>query len=72
MFSENLKKYRLNKNFSQKAIADMVGKKQATYSRWEAGLVEPSLDQIKKLSTILDTTPNDLLGWNSDNQAPAA
>ncbi|MFW6410667.1 helix-turn-helix domain-containing protein [Streptococcus anginosus] len=35
---------------------------QKSYSNWESGKAEPTLDNIIKLTKILDTTADELLG----------
>lgn len=61
-FSEQLKKYRTKKGLTQKELAEQIGIKQNSYSDWETGKNEPSLDNIVKLAKIFDTTTDDLLG----------
>lgn len=53
---------RLNKNVSQKDIAEIVGREQTTISNWEKGLRYPRLDDIEKLCAYFEITPNQLLG----------
>ena len=45
---------RINKGWSQKQLADAIGTKQANISRIEAGLSNPTLNLIKKLSAVLE------------------
>ncbi|MGZ4848930.1 MAG: helix-turn-helix domain-containing protein [Halobacteriota archaeon] len=44
---------RCQRGLSQREIADMLGVTQATYSRTESGLTEPSTELRKKISDIL-------------------
>lgn len=61
-FNEHLKKLRKEKNLTQTQISELIDVKQGTYSRWESGKLEPSLENIIKLTKILDTTADELLG----------
>ncbi|WP_398576682.1 helix-turn-helix domain-containing protein [Streptococcus gordonii] len=40
----------------------MIDVQQGTYSRWENGTLEPSLEAIVKLAKLFDTTTDYLLG----------
>lgn len=47
-------KARINKGWSQEQLAEAIGTKQANISRIEAGLANPTLNIIRKLSNVLD------------------
>jgi len=47
-------KARINKGWSQKQLAEAIGTKQANISRIEAGLANPTLNVIKKLTNVLE------------------
>lgn len=51
-FAATLKNSRLEAGFSQKDICDKLGVKQATFSAWETGRAEPSLDMLLKLCQL--------------------
>lgn len=61
-FNDRLKQRRKEKNLTQKEIAPLLGIKQNTYSDWETGKSEPNLENVVKLSKILGTTTDELLG----------
>lgn len=61
-FHDRLKQHRKEKNLTQKEIAPLLGIKQNTYSDWETGKSEPNLENVVKLSKILGTTTDELLG----------
>ena len=42
-----------------------------TLSRWETGKRNPSLEYVKRLATLYNVTPNELLGV-SDEKSPDA
>lgn len=61
-FNDRLKQRRKEKKLTQKEIAPLLGIKQNTYSDWETGKSEPNLENVVKLSKILGTTTDELLG----------
>lgn len=61
-FHDRLKQHRKEKKLTQKEIAPLLGIKQNTYSDWETGKSEPNLENVVKLSKILETTTDELLG----------
>lgn len=63
-FFNNLKQCRLNKNLSQKELAESIGVAPSTYSLYESGKREPDVEKIKLLSEKLDVTADYLLFGN--------
>ena len=63
-FSERLKELRKKNSLSQQELADKVGTNRVNVTKWETGRTEPTLENIVKLSKILDTTTDELLGKN--------
>ena len=61
-FSERLKELRKKNNLTQQELADKVGTNRVNVTKWETGRTEPTLENIVKLSKILDTTTDELLG----------
>lgn len=61
-FTDRLKTLRKEKKLTQKELAEQIGIKQNSYSDWETGKNEPNLENIIKLTKILDTTADELLG----------
>ena len=59
-FKDQLNKLRKRKNITQTDLANKVGVKQYVVSSWETGRSEPNLDQLTRLSEILDV-PTDYL-----------
>jgi len=62
-FGQNLKEFRIKQGLYQKDIAEELDIAQVTVSSWERGNSEPNIDQILQLCEILNTTPNDLNGF---------
>ena len=66
-FPNRLKKYRRYFCFTQKEVAVMLGLTDTSpLSRWEKGLVFPSIAQVFRLSRIYKTMPQELYAdlWN--------
>ena len=60
-FSEQLKKTRLNMNYTQQQVADLMGITKSTYCGYETGKRQPDVAKIKQLSSILNTSGDILL-----------
>ena len=58
-----LRRARALRRWKQQAVADLAGVAQTTVSRWEAGALEPSAEQLRRLAPIL--VPNADLGRDS-------
>ena len=63
-FGENLKKLRKRANLSQSDLAKQLNINQYNISYWEIGRSEPNIEQIIKLSEILNVPIDYLLGKN--------
>ena len=61
-FGENLKKLRKRANFSQTELAKLLDINQYNISFWEIGRSEPNIEQLIKLSEILNVPTDYLLG----------
>jgi transcriptional regulator with XRE-family HTH domain len=61
-FAQNLKFLREEHKLSQQEIANIMGIKQTTYSNYERGNTEPSLDLLLKFSKIFRTSLDMLAG----------
>ena len=61
MLGEKIKKYRENKNMTQNEVADILGVKSATISKYESNTLEPNIESIKKLAEIFEIFIDELL-----------
>lgn len=61
MYGEKIKKYRENKNMTQEEIANILGVRAATISKYEKGVLEPNIESLKKLSEIFEVSVDELL-----------
>lgn len=60
-FGARLRQARLAAGLTQAAVAAHICVDRSTYTKYELGLVEPSLVTAYHLSRLLDTTLDDLL-----------
>lgn len=61
MLGEKIKLYRENKNMTQNEIAEILGVKATTISKYEAGTLEPNIESLKKLAELFDVSIDELL-----------
>ena len=61
MLGEKIKLYRENKKMTQNEIADILGVKPATISKYESNTLEPNIESIKKLAEIFEISIDELL-----------
>lgn len=61
-FNENLSEIRMQRGFSQKAMAEAIDVAQSTYSLYEKGAREPNINRIVKISKVLNVSLDDLFG----------
>jgi DNA-binding XRE family transcriptional regulator len=63
-FATRLEKSMQNMGITQIALSKQIKTTQQTISNWVNDIYEPSISQIIELCKILETTPNDLFGFN--------
>ena len=61
-----IKKQRIEKNMTQKNLADALNVSNQLISKWETGESVPSIEYMDKLCTVLDVSLNVLLGNNEN------
>lgn len=66
MLGKKIKELRKSKKYSQQEMADLLEIKKITYFKYESGEIEVPLSKLLKISEILNTTPNDLLGFEKE------
>ena len=62
IFCERLRRLRQNSALMQKDIADMLDVSARTFSGWEAGRTEPSIEKIIKIAMIFGVSTDYLFG----------
>lgn len=61
MLGEKIKKYREEKKMTQMEVAEVLGVKPATISKYEAGALEPNIESLKKLAELFGISVDELL-----------
>ena len=61
MLGDKIKVYRENKNMTQNEIAEILGVKASTISKYEAGTLEPNIESLKKLADLFEVSIDELL-----------
>ncbi|HZG59800.1 MAG TPA: helix-turn-helix domain-containing protein [Anoxybacillus sp.] len=62
MISKRLSKLRKTKNWSLQYTANRLGIAKSTYAGYESGYRQPSLDALKELAVLFETSVDYLLG----------
>ena len=65
-YNERIKEQRKKLRYTQRQLADKINVSPQVISNWERGYTEPSSEDIKKLSAILDVSSDYLLGLSDD------
>ena len=66
--AQGVKDLRKTKGLSQKELAENSGLSLRTIQRVENGETEPTGETLKRISTILGVTPNELIDWDSKKE----
>lgn len=62
MLGQYLKKYRLEHNYSQKKMAELLGTSQSYYSQLESSTLKPGIQLIGRISELLKVEPSFIRG----------
>ena len=62
IFGARLREVRKSKKLTQKELAEQIGIKQNSYSDWETGKNEPSLENLVKLADLFEVSLDWLFG----------
>ncbi len=60
-FGKNITDYRKMCGYTQQQVADMLNLNRTTYTKYETGASEPSIEIMKKIASILGVDVNALL-----------
>ena len=66
MIAQNIKKFRTEKGFSQKALGARLGVGQSTVAMWECGTNKPEHDTLLKLAELFEVSVSRLCGSDED------
>ena len=61
MLGDRIKQFRESKNLTQNEVAEFLGVKSATISKYESNTLEPNIKSIKKLSELFEVSIDELL-----------
>lgn len=59
VFSDNLKKFRQQKNYTQEQVAEILGVSSHTVSRWECGTTLPDVLTLPEIARLYEVTVDD-------------
>lgn len=65
-FGDKLLRIRKEKNITQEQLAQMIGVTRQTVSNWELNITIPNIDDLKKISEILNVSYAKLLNASSN------
>lgn len=68
LFSTRLKMLRKQKHLTQQELGDKIGTNRVNITKWESGISEPCFENLVKLSKILNTTTDFLLGIDNGKE----
>lgn len=70
--NERIKERRLELGMTLEQVAEKLGVKRPTIFRYESGAINIKLSTIRKLAEALQTTPEDLMGWQEEHELKEA
>lgn len=62
---KNLAEFRIRRGYSQQQLADKVNVRKQAISNYELGKRAPDYETLKLIAKALDTTPNELMAYQS-------
>ena len=66
--NKNIKDWRLKKSYTLSEMADKLGVTEATFQRYESGLIKNiKYDHILKIAEIYNIPPQKLMGWDEED-----
>jgi putative transcriptional regulator len=69
MFTDNLKRLRKAKGFTQEELAIRLNVVRQTISKWEKGISVPDADILIRIAGVFEVSVGELLGAKLDNEA---
>lgn len=66
--NDNIRKYRVFRQLSQKQLGEQLNKSTNVVSNWENGVHSPDLDTVADICKILRITPDELFGWSVNRE----
>jgi len=69
VFGKKMKECRDAKNISQNELSKLINAHHSIIGKYERGEVKPSIDVVKKIANVLDTTVGYLVGESNEMNA---
>ena len=66
MFANILKTLRIENKLSQEELAKKIGSNQRQISKWENGIIEPNINQLKAIADEFQISTDYLIGRSDD------
>lgn len=67
-FAENFTDLLRISGYTQKAFAEKMKVRTSTVNQWAKGKREPEIDNILIICYLLNTTPNELIGYKNEEE----
>jgi len=67
MAQMTLKAARINKDFTQREVAEKIGITRKTLSSWEKGTCIPRIDRLEALCALYDVKYDDIIFLHKNN-----
>ena len=67
-FSENIRKLRRERGFTQEGLAEKMGVSFQTVSRWETGVVYPDIELLPVIADFFEVRVDELLGCTKEDK----
>lgn len=67
-FGSYIKESRINKNYTQKELADLLFVDVTTVSKWERGVSYPDITLVPDICKVLDISEHELIESSKDNE----
>ena len=68
VFGSFIKQKRIEKNYSQKDLADLLFVTESAVSKWERGVTYPDITLITDICRVLDITEHELIESSHDTE----
>ena len=62
VLTDDLKKWRKEHGYTQQQMADFLAVHRTSYTKYEIGVVEPSLATLCRMADLMKCTTDELLG----------
>lgn len=67
--SKNIKRLRMNRDWTQEQLAEKVGVTRSTVTQWETGWSKPRMGAVEKLAAVFGVSTSDMVNDQSEPSA---